>query len=196
MKEVLNINEIFNGLSVPNITYVAQENGKPEKQLKQGIIESGTLCLLTGSSKTGKTTLYKHVVESLNKVPLIIRCDSTLTSQEFWKRPLESLDFSRLSSNETETNKERCTEGKLSGSIGWSWLAGLAGETSVGLKSGNSESEVKEKILSQPCTEHLIPLLKHSNAILVVEDFHYLGDQVKKKSSNNGKHFRTNKFQF
>lgn len=189
MTNVLKIEEVFNGLSVPSITYVAQENGVPEKLLKQGILESGTLCLLTGSSKTGKTTLYKHVVESLNRVPLIIRCDSTLSSQEFWKKPLESLDFSRLSSNDNSISKENSVEGKITGTIGWSWLAGLTGESSLATKTEKSESEVKEKILSQPSSDHLIPLLKHSNAILVVEDFHYLQDQVKKEIFQQWKAF-------
>jgi len=185
----IRISSVFSGLGVPKNTYVAQESGYFEKLLRQGINEGGTLCLVTGSSKTGKTTLYNNVLSSMDKVSLLVRCDKSLTSQEFWAKPLESIDFNRI--KETSRSSERETEAsaKVGGTIGWAWLAGLIGEVSLGIKDKKTEVEIRERILSKPSTNHLIPLLKNSNAVLVVEDFHYLQEEVQKEVFQQWKAF-------
>lgn len=175
------ISDVFNGLGFPKSTYVAQNNGKHENELISGIRERGTLCLLTGSSKTGKTTLYKKVFESLGRAPIIIRCDSTLTSDEFWKKPLETLNFDRLEKIQNSNSVGTSSSAKISGKLGWEWLASILGEVSVGINANRSEFEIKEHILSKPAAIHLVPLLQQSNAVLVVEDFHYLSDDVQKE---------------
>ena len=185
----IKINEIFNGFGVPNSTYVAQDEGKHEKALRQGISESGTLCLITGSSKTGKTTLYHKVLDSFGRQPLIVRCDSTVDAEEFWKRSLEKVNFSRLKELQTSDTTESQAGGKVGGKIGWAWLAGLIGEVSLGIKHVTSEAEIREKVIAKPSPDHLIPLLKYSNAILVVEDFHYLEERVQKQIFQQWKSF-------
>ena len=172
------ISDIFNGLGVPDNTYVAQDDGKHEFSLRQSIKEKGTLCLITGSSKTGKTTLYRKVLKSIDKVPLVVRCDATVNSEEFWARLLEEVDFSRLKEIHKSDATESSGEGKIGGSIGWPWLAGLIGEVKLGIKNTKSEIEIREKILAKPSPSHLVPLLQNSNAVLVVEDFHYLNEKV------------------
>ena len=189
MSETIKITDVFNGLSVPNKTYVAQENGKYEKSLKLGLHELGTLCLLTGSSKTGKTTLYNRVLKDLNKEPLLIRCDETITADSFWSLPLETLDFTRLKEIQNDKGTKNKSTGKIKGKIGWQWLAELIGEVSVGVEGNKSDKEIKELILSKPSPKHLIPLLKNSNAILVVEDFHYLTSEVQKHIFQQWKSF-------
>lgn len=181
MAKRISISDLFSGFGVPQQTYVAQENGLYETQLMQGIKELGTLCLVTGSSKTGKTTLYHKVLDSVSKTPLIIRCDSTVDSNEFWKRPLEAINFSVLKEIHVGNTSETQTNGKIGGKIGWEWLAGLIGEVSLGLKKGKTETEVREAIISKPSPNHLIPLLKNTNATLVVEDFHYLDTKTQKE---------------
>jgi hypothetical protein len=176
----INIEDVFNGLGVPKQTYVAQDNGSYEKQLIQGLKELGTPCLITGSSKTGKTTLYNRVLDITGKHPLIIRCDETVDADEFWKRPLEKVEFSRLKEIQASKSIETEAKGKIGGEIGWKWLGGLIGEVSLGIKGTRTEIKSREAILSKPSPNHLIPLLQHTNAILVVEDFHYLKEDVQK----------------
>ncbi|WP_217693842.1 AAA family ATPase [Thalassotalea sp. PP2-459] len=178
MANTYDISDIFNGQSVPSNTYVAQDDGKHEFSLRQSIKEKGTLCLITGSSKTGKTTLYRKVLKSIDKVPLVVRCDGTVNSEEFWARLLEEVDFSRLKEVQKGDATESSGEAKIGGSIGWPWLAGLIGEAKLGIKNTKSEIEIREKILAKPSPSHLVPLLQNSNAILVVEDFHYLTEKV------------------
>lgn len=185
----IRISTIFNGLGVPKDTYVAQEAGYFERLLKQGINEKGTLCLITGSSKTGKTSLYNNVLAGMDKAPILVRCDSSLTSMEFWARPLEAIDFSRIKEIENSTETEIQATAKVGGTIGWSWLAGLIGEVSLGIRGKKEEVEIRERILAKPSASHLIPLLKNSNAVLVIEDFHYLAENVQREVFQQWKSF-------
>ncbi|MBS3669240.1 AAA family ATPase [Vreelandella boliviensis] len=189
MTKKMLISEIFNGTGIPKETYVSQEKGLYERQLEQGILEKGTLCLLTGSSKTGKTTLYNNVLKSHDLVPLIVRCNETVDADEFWKRPLETVDFRRIKNIQRSEEVEINTSAKIGGTIGWKWLAGLIGEVSLGLKGTKTETEIREAIVSKPSPSHLIPLLNNSNAVLVVEDFHYLTEDTQRHIFQQWKSF-------
>jgi hypothetical protein len=113
-------------------------------------------------------------------LPLTIRCDGNLTQEQFWRRGLEGLSFERVKEHSSTTGRELSSSGKISGGIGWKWLAGLSGEVSAGLKSTRSEGEVREKIIANPSPAHLVPVLKNLPLILVIEDFHYLEPEVQK----------------
>ena len=55
----------------PTVTYVKRNDGQLEKQLHDALNERGQLCLVTGPSKTGKTTLYREVLDRRNELPLV-----------------------------------------------------------------------------------------------------------------------------
>lgn len=181
LNKLIKISDVFNGLGQPGKTYVAQENGLYENLLRSGIESGGKLCLLTGSSKTGKTTLYRKILLERKLQPLIVRCDETLNAEDFWRCSLEVIDFRRIASIEISQEVETSGETKIGGTIGWDWLAGMIGEISLGVKENHSETKNRERILARPSPLHLIPLLKKSNAFLVVEDFHYLSEETQRK---------------
>jgi len=174
------IPEVFRSLGQPTITYVRRDSGKYERRLSAALDVTGQLCLLTGPSKTGKTTLYKRVLDERKLLPLTVRCDGDLSHEQFWRRALEGLNFERVKEHSSAHGSNLITSGKLSGSIGWKWLAGLAGEVSAGVTSTRSEGEVREKIMANPSPAHLVPALKTLPLLLVVEDFHYLSPDVQR----------------
>jgi len=173
-------NEVFKTQGQPTITYVKRENGKYEKQLSDAIDSKGIICVLTGPSKTGKTTLYTEVVRSKTLEPLIIRCHNNLTSHDVWKIALEKVNFERIRESSATKETTKRLEGKLGGKIGWSWLAGLVGEVTTGISSNDGEGKIREKILANPQPTHLIPILQNMPYLLIVEDFHYLNQDVQK----------------
>ncbi len=179
MKKITLIKDVFKTIGLPEITYVERDNGKHERELKRSIERSGTLSLLTGPSKTGKTSLFVKVVGDLGKLPLVVRCDNQLTSDDIWKKALEKVNFDRVSQKSGSQETEISTNVKAGTKIGWSWLAGVLGEISFGLKGKFSDAEIREKILAKPSPDHLIPILKQLPYILIIEDFHYLKADVK-----------------
>lgn len=98
--------EIFKTIGQPTITYVQRDNGRLEKQLRDALNERGQLCLVTGPSKTGKTTLYKEILKERGEIPLIIQCDKSQTVSNIWKRALEFVDFERVQNRSTSSTKK------------------------------------------------------------------------------------------
>lgn len=180
MAKLIKIRDVFKSLGQPTTTYVKREEGVYEKKLTSALEAKGKLCLLTGPSKTGKTTLYKKVVDDEKLEPVVIRCDCSLTATEFWKKALEIIDFERLNTKQNSKDRQVSSSGKMGGKIGWGWLAEMLGEVSLGVSSSMNEIEIRERILSKPSPDHLVPILQSLPIILIVEDFHYLEPDVKK----------------
>lgn len=180
MPQKINVRDVFKPLGVPTTTYVRREDGKYEKELAGALDAKGKLCLLTGPSKTGKTTLYTRTLQDKGLEPIIVRCDASMTSDDFWKRALEKINFDRLSTVQNSASTKTSGSGKIGGTIGWKWLAGLLGEVSIGVEQTMGEIQIREKILSKPSPDHLVPVLKYLPTVLVVEDFHYLDATTKK----------------
>jgi energy-coupling factor transporter ATP-binding protein EcfA2 len=168
------VSEIFKSVGQPTVTYVKRDNAKFESTLKNALQTGGQICLITGPSKTGKTTLYRSVLAELKKTALTVRCDESLSPTEFWARALESIDFSRLKELQESGELQIKSQAKISGTIGWGWLASLMGEASLEVGGGASDTEIRERILARPSPFHIIPLLKKLPVYLVVEDYHYL----------------------
>ena len=189
---LLEPNEVFKTQGQPTITYVKRENGRYEKQLGDSIDSKGIICVLTGPSKTGKTTLYTQVVRSKELEPLVIRCHDKLSANDVWKIALEKVNFERIRESSVTKEKVHRLDGKIGSKIGWSWLAGLVGEVSVGTSTKNGEAQIRQKILANPQPSHLIPILKNIPYILVVEDFHYLTVAVQKTVFQQWKSFIDN----
>lgn len=192
MRELVSINEIFKDRGYPNLSYVKRNNGEFETKLSNAIDAKGSLCLLTGPSKTGKTTLYTQVLKSKNLETLQIRCSSNLSSQELWKRALEKVDFERIKQIQSQQTNQIQFRSEISANVNWAWLAKITGKLGIGTTSSFQESEIREKFLAEANPEHLIPVLKNLPIILVVEDFHYLSSCVQKEVFQQWKTFVDN----
>ena len=170
--------DVFKTQGVPTHTYVSVSDGTVEDQLETAITSKGTICLVTGPSKTGKTTLVASVCKSLHLIPLTIRCTQDLSPEQFWRQALEQLDFSRVTLSQKEISTKTKIGTEIGGKIGWGWLAQMTGKVTGALTKKRSEQTAKERILAAPGPEHLIPVLKYLGHLLVVEDFHYLSQET------------------
>jgi len=177
----ISVQDVFKIQGQPTITYIKRQNGYYEKKLSEALDSKGSLCLLTGPSKTGKTTLYTQVANDKKLQVLQVRCHQGLSVTELWRKALEAINFDRINENQKQREISSAGEGKISGKIGWSWLANLTGEGSVNISRSKSETEIRNRILSDPSPEHLIPVLSLLPIILVVEDFHYLTPDTQKQ---------------
>ncbi|WP_439597149.1 ATP-binding protein [Falsiroseomonas sp.] len=179
MTELLRLADVFKSVGQPTVTYVKRDSGNLERKLRLALAQAGQLCLLTGPSKTGKTTLYREVLASRGEIPLIVQCDRHTKLEDVWLHALEGIDFERAESRQTTSSTKGSVEAELSLQLGWAWLAEKAARIKGTITGEKSESEVKRRILASPGPDLLIPALKHTNYVLVIEDFHYLSDEVK-----------------
>jgi len=183
------ISEIFKTIGTPGVTYVKRNEGKFEFELTNSLSIARTLCLLTGPSKIGKTTLYKKIISEFKKTPLTVRCNDKMSIEDVWRNALEDVNFDRIVRQAEKGQIELSSQVKSGISAGWEWLGKLIGEISLGLKGTNSSETVRERVLSKPSPKHLIPILRELPYILVIEDFHYLNDATKKSLFQQWKDF-------
>ncbi|WBV43825.1 ATP-binding protein [Pseudoroseomonas cervicalis] len=175
----MDVYETFKSVGQPTITYVKRDSGKLEKILDSALSEKGQICLVTGPSKTGKTTLYTQVLSARKEVPLIVRCDRSMSCKDIWLKALEAVEFERIETRNTGRASQISAESEVSGKLGWQWLAEAATKIKGAASRQTSENEARRRVLSEPGAESLIPLLKKTNYILVIEDFHYLPEEEK-----------------
>lgn len=187
--KIIKTSDVFKTKGTPTHTYVSVSAGTYERQLRDAFEDKGTLCLITGPSKTGKTTLVSNVCATIGRKPLVVRCSNQTSADELWRKGLESVDFSRLAqqNNGKKTTAEIGAE--VESTFGWQWLAQVTGKLTSKIAKERSEEECREKILAQPGPEHLIPVLKNTPLFLVIEDFHYLTPAVQKSVFQQWKSF-------
>jgi len=187
-KKKLKIEDVFVSSGLPSYTYVNRSNGKFEEILSKGL-RNCKVCIITGPSQTGKTTLYEEVLNKENKIPLLVNCDDSFDETEFWKQALEDVKFERIKEFNTSKKITASVGLKAKIELGWNWVAKAVGEVSLGLTGTYSENEVRERILSKPSPKHLIPILKELPFVLVIEDIHYLNLKTQKTVFQQWKKF-------
>ncbi|MFZ5433450.1 MAG: ATP-binding protein, partial [Calditrichota bacterium] len=172
--------------------YVARREGTFEKLVNQAIDARGTICMITGPSKTGKTSLYSYVLKNRDVEPLIVRCTTNTSASSFWKYALESIDFARINQKQAQKSTGGSIETTAEGKLGWKWLASITGKITGKAEASKTETEIREHVLAEPSAEHLIPVLKKLPTILVIEDFHYLKEDIQRVISQQWKMFVDN----
>jgi hypothetical protein len=119
----------------------------------------------------------------------VIRCSGQLSINNFWASALEKLDFSRIAERASEWGVRAEAEIGLKGEIGWKWLAKLIPGLNLKVDGSGALTSTKEFAKAELSAQHLIPLLKRLPLQLVVEDFHYLDEAVKKELFQQWKSF-------
>jgi len=185
----LSLQEVFPTVGKPSLTYVERDNGEPERKLNASLLTPGQICMLTGPSKLGKTSLYQQVLPKVKREPLVIRCSSRLDPKNFWASALERLDFSLLAERSAKWNLGVESTIGIKGELGWKWLASLMPNISVKGSASRESASKREFVHSELSASHLIPLLKGMPLQLIVEDFHYLPLDVKREIFQQWKSF-------
>ncbi len=173
------IADVFKTVGQPTITYIERDSGKLDQALHSALNERGQLCLVTGPSKTGKTTLYRQVLSRRKEIPLVIRCDKSLKCPEIWKKALEEVDFSRAEQKTISSGTKSSAEAEGQHRFGWQWLADVSIRFKGTYTREATESEIRKLIIADPGPDLLVPILQKTNYVLVIEDFHYLDDDEK-----------------
>lgn len=180
---VPDVHEVFKETGLPTVTYVTRDGGRFETQLAEGIDRRGPVCLITGPSTTGKTTLYRQVAKLKGLELLEVRGRAHLEATDLWKEALEAIKFEQVTEIVLRKGREAQGNAKVQAEsgLGWKWLAKLAGELSGGISAKNETAVTKTRMLADPSPRYLLPVLQKLPYLLVVEDFHYLRPEVQRR---------------
>lgn len=175
----IKVADVFRTTGQPTITYVPRDSGHYEGRLNGHLNEKGQLCLITGPSKTGKSTLYKRVLEERQQIPLVVQCTAEKRCMDIWREALSSVNFEQVKSTSEGGSTKISGSVEIGAKLGWAWLSEVTGKILGSIGHELNEATIRERFIADPSPELLIPVLKNTNYVLVIEDFHYLSDREK-----------------
>ena len=173
----ISIDEVFRPSAMPSYTYINRSplpNGLTyEARLARALRQTGNLVSITGGSKTGKTVLFRKVVDRDRLVE--ISGSQIKEAEDFWNLIAEKLNIpSEVSVVYTSQN----TSGGKIGSTGRVTLAGILG---FGLSAENTTSDSEGKNITKKVTRShslIIKILIDNGYVLVIDDFHYIDKET------------------
>lgn len=164
------VSEVFGiNTEVSEHTYV---NRSDLDSKLQNYLRTNHHIIIRGDSKTGKSWLRQRILEN----PIVIQCRLNMSLTDIYKATLSSLGIKLLVSEQTEHS----FTGELTAEteFGTSILAKVAAK--LGLQA--STKSTRERIdLTQGIDnlKYVAELINESHRRLVIEDFHYLNEEVR-----------------
>lgn len=170
------IEDVFRPTSFPQHTYINRlisSDDTYELRLKKALRSSGRLISITGSSKAGKTVLCHKVID---KDSIIDLSGAQIQSQaDFWNQIAEKIRLP-LEVQITKTIGDKVSvSAKVGGKVKIPFIAStnIGGQTGYDHSTGQNIAE-KEARSNSAIMEYLI----NNNKVLVLDDFHYIDDEL------------------
>ncbi len=167
-----NVADVFRPNTMPSYTYVnrQEKSGNTyETKLKRALQKQGSLIVISGGSKTGKTVLYRKVVPEKKLIEL---SGAQINSvEDFWQQIAESLRIPDELS--MAYSKQKGQDGKVSTEGNVSALALLKATINgqVTIETSKTESITKKVMRNNTL---VLKTLIAEGFVLVIDDFHYI----------------------
>jgi hypothetical protein len=173
----LSIGKVFVPGGMPELTYVPRTERHLETSLAEVEDNLCKLVVVTGATKTGKTVLVRKVLDAGRPIVWI---DGGLVGSEsdFWQECLRALNADLIL--EREEGQTQTSGSKIGGSVSAKVLG--SGLTASGELNEGESSAARVKVApTGTLARRAIETMKNCNAILVVDDFHYLSRDLQGK---------------
>lgn len=170
------LNQVF-GITtdVPTYTYVDRQ--ELDERFAH-YLESQKHIVIHGASKQGKSCLRKKQIDGNNS--LVIQCLPAMEhSEDVWRAALDKAGIQLTAKTITTVTDGGHIDGALEAKMGVASLIGIKGGVNAGLESSKSATEEVEQS-QEDLLSLLAAFLRKNNKRLVLEDFHYLPDDVRK----------------
>lgn len=158
--------------TISHYSYV--DRGSLDQTLRKLVQRQQTHIAIRGASKAGKSWLRQQVLED----PIIVQCRLSYSTADIYRDALARLDIAIESERSTSnTNKIRISG---AGEVGLKLLAKVSGG---GEAAKEDLFQVKEKVIGKDLNdlEYIASLIRASNRVLVIEDFHYLSEEEQRR---------------
>lgn len=172
----MKVSDVFIAGGLPKVTYNPRDDLKLESTLKEYLEDKYKLISITGPTKSGKTVLFTKVIAPEERVLII--GGTIKNDDDFWCSILDELDVYVADSFTSTETKLESESGEISGEVN-------VGILKLGAKVGDkgdvsySKSETAKKIIS--VRQKAIKQLREINPILVIDDFHYIVQEVQQQ---------------
>jgi len=165
------LKEVFAAGGVPSVTYVGREHLQLEAKIERALARGYAFNVVTGPTKSGKSVLCHKVLDATRLVTM--EGGQVSNSGEFWEQLSHRL---QIAAGVTETEKDGVT---LTGEAetGWNIGALLKLRIKSDINIANEKTKDYKFALKIACIDALV----QSQAVLLVDDFHYLDQSTQKE---------------
>ena len=169
--------EVFQPKAFPSLTYVDRrfDDGiSYEEEFRAALADKGTLVVVTGASKSGKTVLCHRAVPAAQQIAL---SGAQIQAQEdFWTQIAEQLDLPEDTQVTHSRQRSASVKGKASGQAKAIFAAGsIEGEAGGARSTGDSVQSTRRHSRTA-----IMSYLIENDLVLVIDDFHYIEQTVQK----------------
>lgn len=177
MIETIKLNKIFTPGSQPNVTYNARINIQLEENLENLVYFEGTLGVVSGKSKLGKTVLVKRKFSNSEVI--------FIEEQDIKDRTIEEVIHEKLGIAKTT----KTTTSKSKHNFGFESEAGMGTPNFFdflklrgAIKSNTDQQEIEDvtQIIPSNLFQLAMDFLINNNIKLIFDDFHYINPQQQK----------------
>ncbi|MBI4093257.1 MAG: hypothetical protein HY420_05020 [Candidatus Kerfeldbacteria bacterium] len=170
------LNQVF-GITTDIPTYTYVDRQELDERFAH-YLASQKHIVIHGASKQGKSCLRKKQIDS--STSLVIQCLPTMEhAEDVWRAALEKAGVPVVAKTTRTVTEGDHIDGTLETKAGVPGLVGVKGNASGGLESTKSASEEIEEPGEGPLSI-LAAYLRDNSKRLILEDFHYLPDEVRK----------------
>lgn len=165
------LKEVFAPGGMPSVTYVGREHLALEAKIERAVARGFSFNVVTGPTKSGKSVLCHRVLDKQKLVTM--EGGQVANADEFWSQLAHRL---RVAAGFSERESESDTAA-VEAEGGWNigGLLKLKGKLEAG--SSRENSRQYSVALKIACIDALL----NSNAIILVDDFHYLDEKTQKE---------------
>jgi hypothetical protein len=167
----ISVNDVFVVGGLPNVTYVPRDELSLEAQLSDYLSERYRLLSLTGPTKCGKTVLVKRVVPDA----VWISGGNVTSADVFWQLLADSLGGYGEEERELTREDAQTDTNEVDAGLRWGLEVGYRGGGATEARDTRRQAFRRQRPAEQVA---LAQLAKHRDAVLFIDDFHYVAPGV------------------
>ncbi|UQZ85540.1 hypothetical protein SK3146_04829 [Paenibacillus konkukensis] len=187
--EIYNVGDVFVSVGFPEHTYISRDH--IEREMRLGKVNKAKQILIYGGSKMGKSNLWrKHFSEDdIIKIPV----NSNKTVDDIYSEILSELQAFYTTEKGQATGITATLLGELQAKVSALFSAKLRASIQTNRTNNEREAPVAHPVIG---SNLVIKYLKPSRKVVVLEDFHYASEEVKKQLSQDLKAYSDERQQF
>lgn len=168
--KIYRLREVFAPGGMPSVTYVGREHLQLEQKIERAVERGYAFNVVTGPTKSGKSVLCHRVLDATKLVTM--EGGQVSSIDDFWQQLSHKL---HVAAGASESDKQEEKIG-AEASAGWNIGALLSLKSKIEVGSGRERARQFVTALKIACIDAMLA----SDAILLIDDFHYLEADVQK----------------
>lgn len=164
------ISDVFTPGGTPEVTYVSREHLNLEANIRSALARPNRFTVVSGPTKAGKSVLCEKVLA--NQPCIVIDGGQIGTAEEFWQHVSWKLNLPNLAT------KSRSRTFTLSALFEFVFGTPATGQAKAQVSGSHADQTTHAATYTNVMPLAAINEMRRSGKVLIIEDFHYLPQEV------------------